>query len=280
MKKFIISIIGILTFAGASFAAGAVGSDGNFYIADKADLKEVVIPDSLKNIASTFVTWKDYVNKGVVTTIKTVWGGSQLDYDNAGIKHEEMQKFLLDNIDGNINAACEASGINKIFFSMYIESEKTGAAWFKTLTKEQRIKMAWSIMAGNAPIISGDVNKEYILSNKAFITPTGRRYYSGNEWRCWLLPHTAGMIVGADANSEQAKALYKEIKMTLLAQGRYEESYQKFFKDYIKSLPADKAKETIKNELTAFAIIVNPEDAAQTKWLTTLRLLNTTYSEL
>ena len=71
-----------------------------------------------------------------------------------------------------------------------------------------------------------------------------------------------------------------QINSRFVGTAKYSTEWQKFFKAYIKSLPVDKAKEVIKKELTAFAVNMNPDDAEQTKWLTTLRLLNTTYSEL
>ena len=90
-------------------------------------------------------------------------------------------------------------------------------------------------------------------------------------WECIALAEKFG---------KDKEVVTNEIYSTFLAKGIFDVAYQTYFKNYIKTIPVEKAKTLIKNELLAFASVMNPDNEVQAKWLTTLRLLNTTYSEL
>ena len=119
----------------------------------------------------------------------------------------------------------------------------------------------------------------FAVSNEldnAFVFEDGFRWLAGST--ILLSEYQARMI--AENTGEDLFDILTQINSRFVGTAKYSTEWQKFFKAYIKSLPADKAREVIKKELTAFAVNMNPDDAEQTKWLTTLRLLNTTYSEL
>ncbi len=65
-----------------------------------------------------------------------------------------------------------------------------------------------------------------------------------------------------------------------LATFKYDGSYKRWFKGYLKRLPLKESKVIVSNELRAFIEKVDISNKAQNDWLTELRVFNTTYSEL
>lgn len=194
----------------------------------------------------------------------------------SGISDTEMQKLILDNLNKNSIPVVKSVNASGFFFTCYIERTIEGAKWFKTLPQETRIQIIATYVTLNAGFASGDINKNYLLNDNAFVFENGFRWFAGST--VVLSEYQAKMI--AENTGENWTDILIQVNSRFVGTAKYSTEWQKFFKVYVKSLPVDKAKEVIKKELTTFAVNMNPDDAEQTKWLTTLRLLNTTYSEL
>lgn len=276
MKKLFCSI---LLMAAVALSAAPVLKTGDFSAKDPNKMEVAVLSDKVLEAIATVAP-----DKGIspiwstCDTVNVAPGGiSSVDFVKVtGISDAEMQKLLLDNLNKNLVPVVKAVNASRFFFSVYIERTIEGAKWFKSLPQETRIQMIATYAAINAGFASGDFSKNYLLNDNAIIFENGYRWFNGAN--VTITEYQAKMI--AEVSGGSAEDILVAVNSKQIGKAKYNGNWQKFFKNYIKTLPADKAREVIKKELTAFAVNMNPDDADQTKWLTTLRLLNTTYSEL
>lgn len=276
MKKLFCSI---LLMAAVALNAAPVLKSGDYSVKNPHNMEVAVFSDKILDAITTIAPlkgispiWKtcDNVNlaPGSVPSVDFV--------KVSGISDVEMQKLILDNLNKNLFPVVKSVNASRFFFTCYIERTIEGAKWFKTLPQETRIQIIATYAALNAGFVSGDINKNYLLNDNAFVFEDGSRWLAGST--IVLSEYQARMI--AENTGEDLFDILTQINSRFVGTAKYSTEWQKFFKAYVKSLPVDKAREVIKKELTAFAVNMNPDDAEQTKWLTTLRLLNTTYSEL
>ena len=269
----------ILLMAAVALSAAPTLKSGDYSVKNPNDMEVAVFSDKILEAIATIAPlkgispiWKTCDNVNLAPG-----GVPSVDFVRAsGISDAEMQKLILDNLNKNSIPVVKSVNASGFFFTCYIERTIEGAKWFKTLPQETRIQIIATYATLNAGFASGDINKNYLLNDNAFVFENGFRWFAGSTVA--LSEYQAKMI--AENTGENWTDILIQVNSRFVGTAKYSTEWQKFFKVYVKSLPVDKAKEVIKKELTAFAVNMNPDDAEQTKWLTTLRLLNTTYSEL
>lgn len=276
MKKFFCSIL--LMVAVALSAAPALKS-GDYSVKNPNNMEVAVFSDKILDAITTIAPlkgtspiWKTCDNVNLAPG-----GVASVDFVKvSGISDTEMQNLILDNLNKNSIPVVKSVNASRFFFTCYIERTIEGAKWFKSLPQETRAQIITTYAALNAGFASGDINKNYLLNDNAFVFENGFRWFAGST--VVISEYQAKMI--AENTGENWSDILTQVNSRFVGTAKYSTGWQKFFKDYIKLLSPDKARDVIKKELTAFAVNMNPDDAEQTKWLTTLRLLNTTYSEL
>lgn len=276
MKKLFCSI---LLMAAVALNAAPTLKSGDYSVKNPSNMEAAVFSDKILDAIATIAPlkgtspiWKTCDNVNLAPG-----GATSVDFvEVSGISDTEMQKLILDNLNKNPIPAVKSVNASRTFFTCYIERTLEGTKWFKALPQQTRVQLITTYGALNAGFASGDINKNYLLNDNAFVFENGFRWLPGST--ILLSEYQAKMI--AENTGENWSDILTQINSRFVGTAKYSTEWQKFFKTYVKSLPVDKAKELIKNELIAFAANMNPDDAEQTKWLTTLRLLNTTYSEL
>lgn len=192
-----------------------------------------------------------------------------------GLDRKELQNFFVECSKKKDIDLCESSvkaGLHCHLLIQYLEKDPEGQAFFQTLPLTDRIQLAINARASGLLIQSGAITgTEFWTGKSADKFGPWTSNWRPLPWECMALAKKFG---------KDKETVTNEIYSTFLAKGISDVVYQTCFKNYIKTVSVEKAKTLIKNELLAFASIMNPDDEAQAKWLTTLRLLNTTYSEL
>lgn len=262
-----------------ALSAAPTLKSGDYSVKNPSNMEAAVFSDKILDAIATIAPlkgtspiWKTCDNVNLAPG-----GVSSVDFvEVSGISDAEMQKLILDNLNKNSIPTVKSVNASRFFFTCYIERTIEGAKWFKSLPQETRVQIITTYAALQAGFASGDINKNYLLNDNAFVFENGFRWFAGST--VVISEYQAKMI--AENTGENWSDILTQVNSRFVGTAKYSTGWQKFFKDYIKLLSADKAREVIKKELTAFAVNMNPDDAEQTKWLTTLRLLNTTYSEL
>ncbi len=150
--------------------------------------------------------------------------------------------------------------INAIVFNTpYFDDE------IKALSKEEAIEFYKQTGCKKYLILKG------ILTDKTAFDGSLAGLIPLNIWDIKLIAN----YTNADFNVMESK-LYT----SFLATQKMDTLYQKWFKNYLPTLPLAKAKEVVSAELRAMLKNVDPNNKAQTDWITVLRVLNTSYSEL
>lgn len=267
MKK-VLTIITSLLISISAFAAVEYTSGQEIVSIPESIITPVAkaIPDSLSNTFN--------LNKTVIV----VPGAAKRTYDFSkieGLDRKELQNFLVEcskKKDINLYVSTQKVGLQGHLLIQYLEKDPEGQAFFQTLPLTDRIQLAVNARASLLFIQSG------AITGTEFWTGKSADKFGGWDsnwkpvlWECNALAEKFG---------KDKEVVTNEIYSTFLAKGISDVVYQNFFKNYIKTVPVEKAKTLIKNELLAFASVMNPDNEVQAKWLTTLRLLNTTYSEL
>lgn len=276
MKKFFCSI---LLMAAVALSAAPALKSGDYSVKNPNNMEVAVFSDKILDAITTIAPlkgtspiWKTCDNVNLAPG-----GVASVDFVKvSGISDAEMQNLILDNLNKNLAPVVKSVNASRFFFTCYIERTIEGAKWFKSLPQETRAQIITTYAALNAGFASGDINKNYLLNDNAFVFENGFRWFAGST--VVISEYQAKMI--AENTGENWSDILTQVNSRVVGTAKYSTGWQKFFKDYIKLLSLDKARDVIKKELTAFAVNMNPDDAEQTKWLTTLRLLNTTYSEL
>lgn len=192
-----------------------------------------------------------------------------------GLDRKELQDFFVEcskKKDIDLGESSVKAGLHGYLLVQYLEKDPEGKAFFQTLPLSDRIQLAINTRAPSLFAQSGAI--------------TGTEFWTGKSadkfgiWTSNWLPAPWECNILAEKFGKDKETVINEIYSTFLAKGISDVNYQNFFKNYIKTVSVEKAKTLIKNELLAFASVMNPDDEVQAKWLTTLRLLNTTYSEL
>lgn len=269
----------ILLMAAVALNAAPVLKSGDYSVKNPSNMEAAVFSDKILDAIATIAPlkgispiWKTCDNVNLAPG-----GVPSVDFvEVSGISDAEMQKLILDNLNKNPIPTVKSVNASRFFFTCYIERTIEGIKWFKSLPQETRVQIITTYAALQAGFASGDINKNYLLNDNAFVFENGFRWFAGST--VTISEYQAKMI--AENTGENWTDILIQVNSRFVGTAKYSTEWQKFFKAYVKSLPADKAREVIKKELTAFAVNMNPDDAEQTKWLTTLRLLNTTYSEL
>lgn len=276
MKKLFCSI---LLMAAVALSAAPNLKPGDYSVKNPNNMEVAVFSDNVLEAITTVAPlngispiWKTCDNVNLAPG-----GVPSVDFVRvSGISDAEMQKLILDNLNKNSIPTVRSVNASRFFFTAYIERTLEGIKWFKSLPQETRVQIITTYAALQAGFASGDINKNYLLNDNAFVFENGYRWFAGST--VVISEYQAKMI--AENTGENWSDILTQVNSRFIGTAKCSADWQKFFKNYIKLLPADKAREVIKKELTAFAVNMNPDDAEQTKWLTTLRLLNTTYSEL
>lgn len=267
MKK-VLTIITSLLISISAFAAVEYTSGQEIVSIPESIITPVTkaIPDSLSN---TFD-----LNKTVII----VPGAAKQTCDFSkieGLDRKELQNFLADCAKKkaiNFYVSSEKAGLQGHLLIWYLEKDPEGQAFFQTLPLTDRIQLAVNARASLLFIQSGAITGTEFWTGKSADKFGGwDSNWKPVPWECNALAEKFG---------KDKEVVTNEIYSTFLAKGISDVVYQNFFKNYIKTVPVEKAKTLIKNELLAFASVMNPDNEVQAKWLTTLRLLNTTYSEL
>lgn len=267
MKK-VLTIITSLLISISAFAAVEYTSGQEIVSIPESIITPVAkaIPDSLSN---TFD-----LNKTVII----VPGAATQTCDFSkieGLDRKELQNFLVEcskKKDINLYTSTQKAGLQGHLLIQYFEKDPEGQAFFQTLPLVDRIQLAINARASLLFIQSGAITgTEFWTAKSADKFAFWTSAWKPNSWECNELAKKFG---------KDTDVITNEIYSTFLAKGISDAVYQNFFKNYIKTVPVEKAKTLIKNELLAFVSNMNPDNEVQAKWLTTLRLLNTTYSEL
>lgn len=267
MKK-VLTIITSFLISISAFAAADYSSGSEIIPIPESIVKPIAkaIPDSLSN---TFD-----LNKTVIIVPDAAT--QTLDFSKIeGLDRKELQNFLAEcskKKDINLYKSSINAGLYGHLLIWYFEKDPEGQVFFQTLSLTDRIQLAINARASLLFIQSG------AITGTEFWTTKSADKFGGwtSDWK--PLPWECAALAGKFGKDKEV--VTNEIYSTFLAKGISDVNYQNFFKNYIKTVSVEKAKTFIKNELLAFASIMNPDDEAQAKWLTTLRLLNTTYSEL
>lgn len=267
MKK-VLTIITSLLISISAFAAADYSFGLEIIPIPESIVKPVAkaIPDSLSNGFN--------LNKTVII----VPGAATQTFDFSkieGLDRKELQNFLADcakKKDINLYDSMQKAGLRGYLLIQYLEKDPEGQAFFQTLPLTDRIQLAVNARASLLFIQSGAITgTEFWTGKSADKFGFWNSNWKPDLWECNALAEKFG---------KDKDVVINEIYSTFLAKGISNVVYQNFFKNYIKTVPVEKAKVLIKNELLAFASVMNPDNEVQAKWLTTLRLLNTTYSEL
>ena len=267
MKR-ILTIITSLLISISAFAAVEYTSGQEIVSIPESIITPVAkaIPDSLSN---TFD-----LNKTVII----VPGAATQTCDFSkieGLDRKELQSFLAEcakKKDINLYTSTQKAGLQGHLLIHYFEKDPEGQAFFQTLPLTDRIQLAVNARASLLFIQSGAITgTEFWTSKSADKFGGWDSNWKPGPWECITLAEKFG---------KDKEVVTNETYSTFLAKGIFDVAYQTYFKNYIKTVPVEKAKTLIKNELLAFASVMNPDNEVQAKWLTTLRLLNTTYSEL
>lgn len=229
-----------------------------------------VIPDSLSsnfNLNNTVIC----VEADTQDFCKSRFDFSKIE----GLDRKELQNFLVEcskKKDIDLVGSSVKAGLYGWLLIQYVEKDPEGQAFFQTLPLSDRIQLAINARASYLFIQSGAITgTEFWTAKSADKFAFWTSSWKPDPWECNAFAEKFG---------KDKETVTNEIYSTFLAKGNFDVVYQTFFKNYIKTVPVEKAKTIIKNELLAFTSIMNPDDEVQAKWLTTLRLLNTTYSEL
>ena len=265
--------------AAVALSAAPALKSGDYSVKNPSNMEAAVFSDKILDAIATIAPlkgispiWKTCDNVNLAPG-----GVASVDFVKvSGISDTEMQNLILDNLNKNSLPVVKSVNASRFFFTCYIERTIEGAKWFKSLPQETRVQIITTYAALNAGFASGDINKNYLLNDNAFVFENGFRWFAGST--VVISEYQAKVI--AENTGENWFDILTQVNSRFVGTAKYSTGWQKFFKDYIKLLSPDKARDVIKKELTAFAVSMNPDDAEQTKWLTTLRLLNTTYSEL
>ena len=224
------------------------------------------IPDSL---APGFIVSKAIIN--VPGTATQTYDFSKIE----GLDRKELQKFLAEcakKKDIDLYTSSENAGLQGHLLIWYFEKDPEGQAFFQTLPLTDRIQLAINARASLLFIQSGAITGTEFWTGKS----TDKFGIWDSNWK--PMPWECNAL--AEKFGKDKETVTNEIYSTFLGKGISDVAYRTYFKNYIKTVSVEKAKTLIKNELLAFASVMNPDDEVQAKWLTTLRLLNTTYSEL
>ncbi len=267
MKK-VLTIITSFLISISAFAAVEYTSGQEIVSIPESIITPVAkaIPDSLSN---TFD-----LNKTVII----VPGAATQTCDFSkieGLDRKELQNFLVEcskKKDINLYTSTQKAGLQGHLLIQYFEKDPEGQAFFQTLPLTDRIQLAVNARASLLFIQSGAITgTDFWTSKSADKFGPWDSNWLPLWWECGTLANKFG---------RDKEVVINEIYASFLGKGICNMTYQIFFKNYIKTVPVEKAKTLIKNELLAFASVMNPDNEVQAKWLTTLRLLNTTYSEL
>lgn len=270
MKR-ILTIITSLLISISAFAAVEYTSGQEIVSIPESIITPVAkaIPDSLSN---TFD-----LNKTVIIVPGAPGAATKTcDFSKIeGLDRKELQSFLTEcakKKDINLYTSTQKAGLQGHLLIQYLEKDPEGQAFFQTLPLTDRIQLAVNARARLLFIQSGAITgTEFWTSKSADKFDSWDSNWKPLPWECNALAEKFG---------KDKEVVTNEIYSTFLAKGMFDVAYQTFFKNYIKTVPVEKAKTLIKNELLTFASVMNPDNEVQAKWLTTLRLLNTTYSEL
>lgn len=271
MKKALTFITSLLISISA-FAAADYSSGTEIIPIPESIVKPVAkaIPDSL---ASNFRLENSVI---FVSGDSGNFHKSHMDFSKIeGLDRKELQNFLVEcskKKDIDLFGSSVKAGMNGHLLIQYLEKDPEGQAFFQTLPLVDRIQLAINARASYLFIQSGAIaGTEFWTAKSADKFGGWTSNWKPQLWECNALAEKFG---------KDKETVFNEIYSVFLAKGVSNVTYQKFFKNYIKTVSVEKAKTLIKNELLAFASVMNPDNEIQAKWLTTLRLLNTTYSEL
>lgn len=260
-------LISISAFAAADYSFGS-----EIISIPESIVKPIAkaIPDSLSsnfNLKNTVI----FVKSDTQDLHKARFDFSKIE----GLDRKELQNFLVEcskKKDIDLSKSSVNAGLYGWLLIQYLEKDPEGQAFFQTLPLTDRIQLAINARAANLFIQSGAITGTEFWTAKS----ADKFAFWTSDWK----PSFWELDILAEKFGKDKETVTNEIYSTFLAKGISDVVYQDFFKNYIKTVSVEKAKTLIKNELLAFASIMNPDDEAQAKWLTTLRLLNTTYSEL
>ena len=267
MKK-VLTIITSLLISISAFAAVEYTSGQEIVSIPESIITPVAkaIPDSLSNTFN--------LNKTVIIVPGTAT--QTCDFSKIeGLDRKELQSFLAEcskKKDINLYTSSEKAGLQGHLLIQYLEKDPEGQAFFQTLPLTDRIQLAVNARSSLLFIQSGAITGTEFWTSKS-----ADKF---GDWDSNWKPAWWEIITLANKFGRDKEVVTNEIYSTFLAKGISDVVYQTFFKNYIKTVSVEKAKMLIKNELLAFASVMNPDNEVQAKWLTTLRLLNTTYSEL
>ena len=271
MKK-VLTIITSLLISISAFAAADYSFGSKIIPIPESIVKPVAkaIPDSLSSnfrLKTTVI----FVKPDTQDFHKTHFDFSKIE----GLDKKELQNFLVEcskKKDIDLYNSSVKAGLHGYLLIQYLEKDPEGQAFFQTLPLTDRIQLALNARASYLFIQSGAITgTEFWTAKSADKFAFWTSNWKPTPWECNAFAEKFG---------KDKEIVTNEIYSTFLAKGISDVSYQNFFKNYIKTVSVEKAKTLIKNELLAFASVMNPDNEVQAKWLTTLRLLNTTYSEL
>ena len=270
MKK-ILTIITSFLISISAFAAADYSFGTEIIPIPESIVKPIAkaIPDSLSsNLINTVIYVEDSKPRDFYEL--------RFDFSKIeGLDKKELQNFLVEcskKKDIDLFMSSKKVGLAGHLLIQYLEKDPEGQAFFQTLSLTDRIQLAINARASQLFIQSGAITgTEFWTGKSADKFASWTSDWKPGIWECNVL---------ADKIGKDRETVINEIYSTFLAKGFFDIDYQIYFKNYIKTIPIEKAKTLIKNELLTFTSVMNPDDEVQAKWLTTLRLLNTTYSEL
>ncbi len=187
-----------------------------------------------------------------------------------GVKKEdtytfaEVKELLEKNKGKEVITLCKSiNGVDSISYVMFACDFYDDE--IKALTNEQAIEFYKQTANTRFLIVKNILTKE---------TAFNKSLKGLKNLRIWDI-RTMAHIQAGD------RTAYDDIFFTTkLATGEYSKDYQNWFKEHVRTQSLNKAKEIVSNELRALLSKIDPTNKKQNEWLTTVRILNTSYSEL
>ncbi len=241
MKKIIFTLIG-LTLGFGAFAQSLIQM--NTEVATLSEESQAVI-----NMFTTHADFHAALADGKITEKTVSW--EQIKKLFAEIKGKRVEGY---------------NWINNYLYDVSFQDEN-----LKTLSKEEAIEAFRSTYCTAILIGNGIINLNNYTESR--IAVNAKEVVRGISTR-WQFSQLARM------NNVKLADVQTGFYKSRLGKGIFNEQYQKWFVDYVRNLPLAEAKTIISTELRMIVGKVDPANKKQNDWLTQLRVLNTTYSEL
>lgn len=206
----------------------------------------------------------------------------ELDITKYGVTHAQVQNFLLASANKrNVNSSIIEAALNVknsypigcgAFAGTYLVEDKVGKVWFASLDAETKKNIAISIASWILLVDVGYITKEN-LTNWNWFGDVYPLYHADALNNSWTQQYTAKQT-GMDLK-ELRYIYYTRCR---IATGNFTDTaYQTWFVDYVSSLDAAKAKETLINELKALSKKISADNTQAINWYNRLLLLKNIY---